>query len=162
MAEDGGTDDEGMAARSAALASAVDRVLAGWVLRSVEAIVVAWRGPSALTPAIRAAAEDAGRRARVEVGGALQRLLAVDVDRQRSTPLAVLRGAVRYPTAVLREAGVPPVVRDEFAERSFPDDLYGLTPATFADIDPTLHDVGIEWGAAKAHVHLSRRRRPGA
>ncbi|MEO7555966.1 MAG: hypothetical protein ABIV94_05100, partial [Acidimicrobiales bacterium] len=70
----------------------------------------------------------------------------------------LLRRAVRYPTAVLAAAGVPPVVRDAFAERAFPDDDYGLTPATFADVDPALHEPGLAWGAAKAHVHLSRRR----
>jgi hypothetical protein len=60
---------------------------------------------------------------------------------------------------VLRAAGVPPVRRDEFAEHAFPDDVYDLAPASFADVDPSLHEPGLVWGAAKAHVHLSRRRR---
>jgi hypothetical protein len=45
--------------------------------------------------------------------------------------------------------------------RSFPDDVYDLTPASFADVDPALHEPGLVWGAAKAHVHLARRRRQG-
>ena len=88
-------------------------------------------------------------------------LLATDVDEQRANPLAVLRSAVRYPTAVLAAAGVPPVVRSEFDERAFPDDVYGLAPATWADLDPALQERGIVWGAAKAHVVLGRRRAEG-
>jgi hypothetical protein len=61
-------------------------------------------------------------------------------------------------TAVLREAGARPVARDEFGERSFPDDVYDLSPATWTDVDPALHEPGLVWGAAKAHVHLARRR----
>ena len=68
---------------------------------------------------------------------------------------------MRYPTEVLRRAGVPPVARDEFAVHAFPDDDYGLTPAAFVDIDPSLQDPGVRWGAAKAHVVLSRRRQEG-
>ena len=43
----------------------------------------------------------------------------------------------------------------------FPDDLYDLTPGSFRDLDPALHEPGLEWGAAKAHVHLARRRAAG-
>jgi hypothetical protein len=85
-------------------------------------------------------------------------LLATDVDRQRGNPLAILRSLVRYPTEVLRSAGARPVARDEFQVRNFPDDDYDLTPAAFADVDPALHEPGLVWGAAKAHVHLARRR----
>jgi hypothetical protein len=70
----------------------------------------------------------------------------------------VLRGLVRYPTAVLAAAGARPAARDEFAVRNFPDDAYDLTPAAFTDVDPALHEPSLLWGAAKAHVHLVRRR----
>ena len=40
----------------------------------------------------------------------------------------------------------------------FPDDAYGLTPTTFLDFGQTAHELGIAWGAAKAHTHLSKRR----
>ena len=83
------------------------------------------------------------------------------MDEQRTGPLAVIRTAVRYPTEVLAAAGVGPVQRDEFAERSFPDDVYDLAPASFADLDPALHEPGLVWGAAKAHVVLARRRAEG-
>jgi len=84
-------------------------------------------------------------------------LLDADIDEQVSTPLAILRSlAVRYPTAVLRDAGVPPVQRDEFVEEVFPEDTYDLAPAAFTDLDPDLGDVAIAWGAAKAFEHKRR------
>ncbi|MEZ5138517.1 MAG: hypothetical protein R2711_07040 [Acidimicrobiales bacterium] len=88
----------------------------------------------------------------------MRALLAADVDAQAQGPLALVREAVRHPTAVLAAAGVGPVVRDEFDERAFPDDVYGLAPAAFADLDPALGELGLVWGAAKAHVVLRRRR----
>jgi hypothetical protein len=92
-----------------------------------------------------------------EVTAELRAVLALDVDAQRTNPLSILRAAVRYPTQVLRSVGAQPVARDEFDERSFPDDEFALTPAAFADFGPAVH-AGIMWGAAKAHVHLQRRR----
>jgi len=140
---------DGMQDHATALAAAIERALPAWVERSV-----ALRSPHADPDAVAAAAE----RARREVGGQVRALLALDVDEQRTTPLTLLRHAVRYPTAVLREASVPPVARDAEQERLFPDDVYDLTPASFADVDPALHDVGMAWGAAKAFTHLQRRR----
>jgi hypothetical protein len=61
-----------------------------------------------------------------------------------------VRSAVREPTAVLEDIGVPSVVRDEFEERSFPDDRYGLAPRAFADLDETLGPLQLVWGLAKA------------
>ena len=80
----------------------------------------------------------------------LHDLLHTDVDEQRTNPLSVLRSAVRYPTALLARAGVPRAARDEFAEHAFPDDVYDLAPATWRDVDPSLHEPGIVWGAWKA------------
>jgi hypothetical protein len=53
------------------------------------------------------------------------------------------------------------VVRDDFDERRFPDDLYGLTPASLAAIDPALADPARAWGAAKAMAHRARHGRSG-
>jgi hypothetical protein len=106
-------------------------------------------------------ARAAGDEAAAVVGPELRALLARDIDEQRTNPLAVVRRAVVYPTAVLRAAGVPAVVRDADAEARFPDDAYDLVPAAFADLDPALHEPGLVWGAAKAHVHLARRRAEG-
>jgi hypothetical protein len=93
------------------------------------------------------------------VAAILRTLLETDIDAQATTPLSVLRHAVRYPTEVLRAAGVPPVRRDAFAESSFPDDDYDLAPASLADVDPDLVELGLAWGAAKAMAH--RRRHAG-
>ena len=139
-----------------ALAEAVEATLPEWVVRSVERILVVWSGQAASE--VMAEAEVAARVAVDDVGPKLRELLDADVDEQRNTPLTILRGAVRYPTEVLRAAGVPPVVRDEYQERRFPDDDYDLTPATFVDIDPALHEPGLAWGAAKAFTHLQRHR----
>jgi hypothetical protein len=138
-----------------ALADAVVAVLPGWVERSVARILAAWQdGPP--DPSVMAAAGDAGRRAAAEVGEEMHALLAADIDEQRSTPLTVLRAAVRYPTEVLAAAGVPPVERDPIQVRLLPNDLYDLSPASFADVDPSLAEPGLVWGAAKALAHRRR------
>ncbi|HVF74847.1 MAG TPA: hypothetical protein VM938_07345 [Acidimicrobiales bacterium] len=129
-----------------ALADAIETALPDWVVRCV----------TRLAPEARAEAEEVGRRAAAEVGGAVRELLAQDIDEQHSTPLTILRGAIAYPTEVLRNAGVEPVDRDPYSVERFPDDDYDLTPATFADIDPALAELGIAWGAAKAFAHKQR------
>lgn len=141
-----------------ALADAALAALPGWVVRVVVERYEQWSGEAA-PERLRAEAARAGDAAAAEVGPRLRRLLATDVDAQRTNPLAVLRSAVHHPTAVLRAAGVPPVVRDAHAEALFPDDVYDLGPAAFADLDPAVHEPGLVWGAAKAHVVLRRRRR---
>jgi hypothetical protein len=138
------------------LADAVDAVVAAWVERCI-ALRVEQAG-LVETPQLRQAAERAGETARGEVGRRLRALLDTDIDAQTTTPLAILRRAVEYPTSVLREAGVPMVSRDRFSEANFPDDVYDLTPAKFADIDPSLADPGLAWGASKAMAHLQRHR----
>jgi hypothetical protein len=157
---DGPTDDELLAAHAAVLANGIERALPGWVERCVAETAEAWQPGSAAS--LAGAAADAGRRAALAVGARVRALLEQDVDEQATGPLAIVRTAVRYPTAVLEAAGVPPTVRDEFAERVFPDDRYGLAPAAFTDLDPALHEPGIVWGAAKVHVVLARRKAEGS
>ncbi|MDQ3575821.1 MAG: hypothetical protein M3404_13045 [Actinomycetota bacterium] len=141
-----------------ALAEGVDAGLPRWVERSVERMLVAHRGHG--DPAVMVAARRAGELARADVGARVRTLLEADIDQQHTNPLSILRQAVPYPTEVLRQAGVPPVRRDRFAEERFPEDHYDLTPASFADIDPSLLDVGLAWGAAKAWVHKQRHGAP--
>ncbi|HEV3227140.1 MAG TPA: hypothetical protein VGZ52_09905 [Acidimicrobiales bacterium] len=142
-----------------ALADALDAVLPEWVVRVVAGRWHDWKGSEPVPAEVLAMARAAGEQARVEAGASVRALLALDVDEQRVNPLSYVRAAVSYPTGVLRAAGVPEVVRDEFDERAFPDDVYALSPASFADVDQSLFEPGLEWGAAKAHAHLSRRRR---
>lgn len=136
------------------LAAGIDAALPGWVVRSVSEVMEAWRGEC--PPAVAEAAARAGQVARAETGAAVRALLEADIDDQRTTPLALVRAAVRWPTQVLAEAGAPPVARDEFKAGVFPADVYDLSPATFADLDPALGDAGIAWGAAKAWEHKRR------
>lgn len=152
-------DAAALARYATALADGVDAAIAGWVERSVRSVLDA-QG-IAVDEATAAALADAGGAARAEGSGRVRTLVGTDVDEQVGNPLSILRDLVRYPTAVLREAGARPVARDEFSVRSFPDDDYDLSPASFADVDPALHEPGLVWGAAKAHVHLARRRREG-
>ena len=152
-------DAAALARYAAVLADGIDQALPGWVERSVERLLLAYRG--VVEPAERVAAAKAGAAARDAVAPRVRRVLLTDIDAQMVSPLAVVRTAVAFPTEVLHGAGVPPVVRDEFVERQFPDDVYDLSPASFADVDPALHEPGMTWGAAKAHVHLARRRREG-
>ena len=139
-----------MEPHATALADAIVAALPSWVERCV-----ASRLP-APDPAASEAARDAGRRAAIEVGAQVRALLAADIDEQRTTPLALLRTAVRYPTEVLRDAGVPPLDRDPIQVRLHPDDLYDLSPANFADVAPALAEPGMVWGAAKALAHRRR------
>jgi hypothetical protein len=148
-------DERQLASYAEALVDAIDRQLAAWV----ERMVAARLGPlDQLEETTRQAAIEAGADARKELVPMLRALLVQDIDEQRETPLTILRRATSFPTGVLAEAGAPPVRRDQEAERLFPEDVYDLTPTSFADFGPDVGDAGIAWGAAKAHVHLTRRR----
>jgi len=141
-----------------ALAAGIVAAVPGWVVGSVERVIRAWSGE--FPPLVLAAAEAAGSRAQAELASAVTALLESDIDEQRTTPLALLRGAVVYPTEVLRQAGVPPVQRDRYTVSAFPEDSYDLSPASLADLDPALTELGIRWGAAKAFEHRRRHRPP--
>ena len=160
------TDDAAIAADEArlaelatALADGVEAALGPWVQRCVIRRSTEWQG--SCPPEVAEAARVAGLEATATLGPQVRALLATDPDEQRANPLQLVRRATAWPTAVLRETGVPGVVRDEEAQRQFPDDDYDLTPANFADLNPDLAEAGIAWGAAKAHVVLARRRREG-
>ena len=58
---------------------------------------------------------------------------------------------------MLEAAAIPPVERDEFDERAWPDDRYGLVPRTLGDLgDPDLAPLMLAWGMAKAAVLRAR------
>lgn len=159
MATDGGDtpdDERRFIDYSVALVEGIDRALGGWVERCVlsrceDAGIDA-------TDEVRGGVAKAISDCRSEIVPKLRTLVDSDIDDQRTTPLAVVREAVTFPTSLLVELGVEPSCRDEFAERMFPDDPFGLSPASLADIAPELGDAALAWGAAKAHVHLTRRR----
>lgn len=140
-----------------ALVAAIEVALPAWVQRCVADRWTAFHGGEP-PPEVLDAARDAAAAAVGQVLPQLRELLARDVAAQTANPLALLRRAVLHPTRVLEASGVPPVQRDAQAERMFPDDLYDLVPGAFADLDPAVHDPGLHWGAAKAHVLMRRRR----
>ena len=80
---------------------------------------------------------------------------------QRTTPLEIVRTAAVEVTACSPERpGSRPVERDAFDERAFPDDLYGVTPSSLADLgDDDLGPLQLAWGLAKTQVLRARPRR---
>jgi hypothetical protein len=141
-----------------AIVAGVERELPGWVRRQVTRILDAWgrTEPEARARAERAAV-DAGDAATARVVGELRTLLATDPSAQTATPLELVRSAYREPTTVLEAAGIPPVERDEFDERAWPDDRYGLVIATLGDLgDGELAPLHFAWGMAKAKVLRAR------
>jgi hypothetical protein len=135
-----------------AILAAVDRLLPHWVETQVARIADAWgRLDDAARVELALRAHDAGERASRRIVAALRELFDTDVRAQRATPLEIVRTAAREVTDVLAGAGIPPVERDAFHERAFPDDHYGVTLATLADLgDPDLGPLHLAWGLAKA------------
>jgi hypothetical protein len=153
-----------LAEASTAIRTGVAREVPAWVVREVTRILDAW-GRADVPTRDRAIADaaEAGVAAATRVGAELDGLLTSDPADQRSTPLEVTRTVYREPTEVLRAAGVPAIVRDEFDERAWPDDVYGLVPRTLGDLgDEDLAPLLLVWGTAKATVLRARaaRKRP--
>jgi hypothetical protein len=140
----------------------VARTLPGWVVTTVAFIADAWGRLDDDTRArLDADAVTAGEAAGARVVASLGAFFATPPDEQRTTPLEIVRTATREVTAVLAAAGIPPVERDAFAERAFPDDHYGVTPATLADLgDDDLGPLQLAWGLAKAKVLRAGREEP--
>jgi hypothetical protein len=150
-------------AASDAILAGVTRTLATWVEQRIAFIADAW---GRLEPSERAAldarAVDAAVAATARVTHALEDLFATDAAEQRTTPLEIVRSAAREGTDVLAAAGIPPVERDAFDERAFPDDRYGVTPSTLADLgDDDLGPLQLAWGLAKTQVLRADRALPG-
>jgi hypothetical protein len=141
----------------------VERCLPRWTEVSVRTVLDAWgRADPETRERALTAASAAGASATADVVQELRTLLATDPSEQRATPLEVVRRAVVAPTAVLEVAGIPPVVRDAFDERAFPDDHYDLTPRTLGDLgDEELAPLHLVWGVAKAAVLRARAERRG-
>lgn len=134
------------------------RVAPSWLRRTT--LAAAARGGVTIAP------DDAELVA--VVGAAVERLvadlselLATDVDEQRTNPLSLFRHAVAGPTRLLLARGARPPAPDRFAADHFPEDVFGLGPATWSDVDPELHEPGLTWGAWKAMTVLQRRRDEG-
>jgi hypothetical protein len=147
-----------LADASRSIRSGVAREVPAWVVRAVDRILDAWgRADAATRDRALGDARTAGDAAATRVGVALGVLLDADPADQHSTPLEVVRTVYREPTQILRDAGVPAIVRDEFDERAWPDDVYGLVPRTFGDLgDDDLAPLLLVWGTAKATILRAR------
>jgi hypothetical protein len=139
---------------SDAIAAGVERELPAWVHAQIARIADAWgRLDSDDRARLDAGVDGIARATTTRVVGELRALFAADAVDQRATPLQVVRTAVREPTAFLASFGIPAVARDEFDERTWPDDRYGLVPHTLGDLgDPELAPLLLAWGMAKTAV----------
>ena len=147
-------DDEArLAAFAEHLIEQVDTSIDGWVTRSVLAAASAG-GVAVIEDDLASVIEQTRAAAMPEI----RRVLRADVDTGAGSPLAALRNAVGPMTNHLDRWGAARPRRDEFLERQFPGDPYRLGPAAFSDVGEDLHEPGLVWGAARAHVHLRRRR----
>ena len=154
--------EERLRATADALVRGVAEAVPDWSVRTAAVLLSAWgqldqRRQRDVLEQVRKAGEQAAGRVAAE----LAELLALDPEKQRATPLEIIRTAVAEPTEVLAAAGMPEVVRDEFDERSWPEDRFGLVPRTLRDLDPDLAAVHFAWGVAKAAVLRARAGQPG-
>jgi hypothetical protein len=145
-----------------AIVDGVERLGPQWVVGAVTYIVDAW-GELDDTARVKVLedARSAGDLAVNRVVAELRELFALPAAEQRTTPLAVVRTLRVEATEVLRAAGVPEVVRDEFEVRAFPDDIYGIVPKAMADLgDEDLGGALLAWGIGKARA-IRERPQPG-
>lgn len=150
------TDEDRLRNYAEELATQIENALPGWVRRAAQSRLSP-NQQAALSPDIERAAADVAN----EVGSAARRLLGQDIDQQRTTPLAIIREAVGPVNAVLVAAGVAEVGRDGDARRLHPHDVYDLTPGSYLDLGQEVQDASLMWGAAKAHIHIQRRKAEG-
>jgi hypothetical protein len=146
-----------------AIVTGVEVWVPRWAQSNVTRLLDAW---GRVDPEARARAEaqasEAGETAARRIAVALGKLFATEPELQSATPLEIVRSAYREPTEVLAAAGVPPIARDAFDERAWPDDVYGLVPRTLGDLgDPELAPLHLAWGMAKATVIRARRTAHG-
>jgi hypothetical protein len=149
------SDDVQLDDAPAELLVAARRVVPGWMRRV--ALAECARGgvdPSAIGPGLDRTIDAAATAALADLAD----LLATDVDEQRATPLSLLRSSTRPVEELLAAHGVSAPVTDAGPDRGAGS---GLGPATWSDVDPSLHEPGLTWGAWKAMTVLGRRRDEG-
>jgi hypothetical protein len=152
-------EERELADLGAELASGLVAALPGWARSNVERVGHdLGRHPDDIAATAGAAVAALEERL-PNLADELAALARADVDEQRTTPLAVVREAVGPVSDVLRARSWPPVRRDEWAQERFPDDPYDLTPGHVGDVDPSLFETAVAWGAAKAWLHRRRHRR---
>lgn len=138
------------------LATAMTERIPSWVERAVRERAMA--AGVTVDETARARIAHVGDELARSLADPLRAVLTADVDAGAGTPLATVRAEIAPVTAILDDLGVRRSRRDDFSTRHFPLDHHDLGPASFADIDESLLEPGLRWGAARAHVHLRRRR----
>ena len=131
------------------------QVVGSWLDRAFDRVAVTQSLTASVDADFRRLAVE---RATVRALEDLTSLFSLDVVAQRTNPLDILRRSTGSVTEELQRLGASSVERDEFHVRSFPSDIFGLCPATWADIDEALVEPGLEWGAFKAASVIQRRR----
>lgn len=144
-----------MSPYSTRLLQTIDSMAEAWLSRLVDRVVVSQGLGEAID---RAGLDRLVADTHRNLVHDLRSILELEAWEQRRNPLELVRSATAPITARLVEAGARPVPRDEFKERSFPDDVLDLSPATWSDVHADLHEVGLEWGAWKAAAIISHRK----
>lgn len=137
------------------LLSVMETTASAWLCASFDRVVEVQGMAGAVDAVGRERAVD---EAFAELVGNVRELLSLEAWEQRRNPLDLVRECTGSLSRELARIGARPVKRDEFEERSFPGDVFGLCPATWNDVHPDLHDVGLVWGAWKAATIIERRR----
>ncbi len=140
-----------LASHARALLDALRINVERWAVNSLVS-----RSPADAHKRVQECADRISEQVRNSVLPDLASLLGADIDHQWTSPLEIVRTLVGPITSELQSLNVPAPKRDASSVALHPDDLYNIAPATFADVHPSLHDLGLAWGAAKAHVHLRR------
>ncbi len=153
------SDEASLANYALQLGDGIDEYLGAWMKRLGEATLTA--SGIVVTGEVGESLDALVEREVPQVVAQVRLLLNSDIDDQRSNPLAIIRQLLVPLTQFLDDHGASRPRRDADAVRLHPADLFDLVPGGFVDIDPSLHTPGIVWGAAKAHVHLRRRRAEG-
>ena len=143
------SDEEKYVGYGRSLHAAVERALVPWLTSTLESRHGA-ELPAAVVEAITSAAQDALSN--------LTELIEADVDQPLSGPLEQIRRAVSTLGPVLDKHGFARPARDPYDQQMRPDDVHALGPISFMDLSEEVQSAGITWGAAKAHLHTSRRR----
>ena len=127
------SDDLDIATVATELLAAAVEATPEWVRRCVDHVA---REQALLTADLpEAAVADAGVRAQDFVETRLGALLALDIDRQRTTPLSISSG-MRCGSRSRRcmRWGAAPVHRGDVSRWAFPNDPFGITPGNLSDI----------------------------
>lgn len=119
--------------------------------RLLEALVDAYPGyVRSRLPAVPEGIDDAIADGQTWLRAALTDLFLRPFAAQPRGPLEVFQEAMKFPTAVLEQAGVEAPSRDPVAEAALPGDLYDLAPASTRDLGEEVWTIHLMWGATKA------------